>query len=622
MSVYFRRAGKVMGPFSEDKARGLLVTPQWERADVSLDKIKWVKASEWLTPPPAILPPPPPPLTQSVGEAPIPLLNGVQQGASPAPAEGIAQQAHPPPSPASRSIKLKKDLPDSPPAEAGAGSTTNWFVLVKGNSEGPFPESDLIQKAVDGLLNPVDLVWKEGSPGGWVRADSVELLRQGKLLAACGSVRGGWSCHMVWRRLGAFAIDYFVLFILVAAAVYITRTVLVGVLVGWGVFFVVWYLASLAKGGSIGALLMSLRHRFPEGVSERSPRLLARFAFLWIPILAASAIILEPSLTGQHRDEALFWGVLVPLFWYLALLVSLLSSRRSVALHDHISQTYVEPSSELPVCWWLRVVTILLASAPLVINLGVFSYKFKTKSLIEPLVGAKSFQQDGNKVYKANEVMQLHKQRVMEIGTLKGCGSGFLFANDGKHGLVFTNWHVLDNQYNTLRLDKCQLRRVDAESPIEGKIVARGVNGMDLGLILVEMGPSWDSHAVSYAAADKLQQGEDAVAIGNTLGAGISVTNGLISKIDKDPATGVAMIRTNAPISPGNSGGPLFINRGAMLVGIITCFRVDAQNFNLAISAELAYKTASWKILTRSSDEAGIIRKLLGGNAPAREEGI
>ena len=77
--------------------------------------------------------------------------------------------------------------------------------------------------------------------------------------------------------------------------------------------------------------------------------------------------------------------------------------------------------------------------------------------------------------------------------------------------------------------------------------------------------------------SDELEIGEEVVAIGNALGYGQSVTNGIVSAVNRtvstqDEATGATtesdgLIQTNAAINPGNSGGALLNMRGE-LIGI------------------------------------------------------
>ena len=102
MSVFIRRAGKVLGPFTEEKAKGLLTSPEWEKGEVSPDKVSWISGSNWLAPPAAK--PLPPPATPMAGDGPIPLLSGRKQ--EPSATSGVSIQAMPPP-PAEHAIQAR-----------------------------------------------------------------------------------------------------------------------------------------------------------------------------------------------------------------------------------------------------------------------------------------------------------------------------------------------------------------------------------------------------------------------------------------------------------------------------------------------------------------------------------
>ena len=71
--------------------------------------------------------------------------------------------------------------------------------------------------------------------------------------------------------------------------------------------------------------------------------------------------------------------------------------------------------------------------------------------------------------------------------------------------------------------------------------------------------------------SDKLKLGEPAIAIGNALGYGQSVTTGVISALDREIAVSDSssgtFIQTNAAINPGNSGGAL-LNINGEVIGI------------------------------------------------------
>lgn len=65
-----------------------------------------------------------------------------------------------------------------------------------------------------------------------------------------------------------------------------------------------------------------------------------------------------------------------------------------------------------------------------------------------------------------------------------------------------------------------------------------------------------------------LKAGSDCVVIGSPLGLDRSVSRGIVSNPDRD-AGGVRLVQIDAPVNPGNSGGPILNNLG-QVIGIVT----------------------------------------------------
>ena len=99
---------------------------------------------------------------------------------------------------------------------------------------------------------------------------------------------------------------------------------------------------------------------------------------------------------------------------------------------------------------------------------------------------------------------------------------------------------------------------------------------MDLAVIAVSLEDldSDTKDAISIAKmgdSESLKVGEPAIAIGNALGYGQSVTTGVISALDRqieiseDGSTSGELIQTDAAINPGNSGGALLNVKGEVI---------------------------------------------------------
>ena len=82
--------------------------------------------------------------------------------------------------------------------------------------------------------------------------------------------------------------------------------------------------------------------------------------------------------------------------------------------------------------------------------------------------------------------------------------------------------------------------------------------------------------------SNRLQVGEEVVAIGNPLSLESTVSNGIVSAIRTVEDEGDKFVQITAPISPGSSGGPLF-NMAGEVVGITTSGLRGGENLNFAI---------------------------------------
>ncbi|MCD7836817.1 MAG: trypsin-like peptidase domain-containing protein, partial [Lachnospiraceae bacterium] len=145
-------------------------------------------------------------------------------------------------------------------------------------------------------------------------------------------------------------------------------------------------------------------------------------------------------------------------------------------------------------------------------------------------------------------------------------GSGIIVAENDDELLIVTNNHVVEDA------DSLEVTFIDgatAEASIKGTD-----SDMDLAVIAVSIDAlDTDTKAAITVAtlgdSDNLKLGEPVIAIGNALGYGQSVTNGIISALDReieleDGSTGT-FIQTNAAINPGNSGGALLNIKGEVI---------------------------------------------------------
>jgi serine protease Do len=154
----------------------------------------------------------------------------------------------------------------------------------------------------------------------------------------------------------------------------------------------------------------------------------------------------------------------------------------------------------------------------------------------------------------------------------EGGGTGFVIDSSGTIG---TNYHVIDGA------TEIKVKLMDGTLAEEVEILAEN-EAQDLALLRIKT-PKLPTPVV-LGDSEKVTVGERAVSIGNPLGLEHTLTDGLISA--RRMLHGKRMIQMSTPVSPGNSGGPLFNLRGEVIgvsTGVYHGHSMLAQNLNLAM---------------------------------------
>ena len=203
------------------------------------------------------------------------------------------------------------------------------------------------------------------------------------------------------------------------------------------------------------------------------------------------------------------------------------------------------------------------------------------------------FRGSAKNIYKsyANSVVFLYNPTKGK----ESLGAGFLVHESG---VILTNWHVTKGVKEIYVWPLPKDGAVETEvlfkdiDPYFGSVLAEN-KGQDLALVKVS-GLTADTKVVELGSNESVSIGDTVYAIGHPNGLPWSFTLGTVSQIRKNKKWiyedksehQATVIQTQTPISPGNSGGPLFSESGK-IVGINT-WGADGQNLNFAVAVDHA----------------------------------
>ena len=155
---------------------------------------------------------------------------------------------------------------------------------------------------------------------------------------------------------------------------------------------------------------------------------------------------------------------------------------------------------------------------------------------------------------------QFGENQFKQNRVLRSLGSGVIVS---KEGYIVTNNHVIENA------DEITVTIGDDTTEYNGKLIGRDADS-DMAVIKIETEKTLTP--IKIGDSNSLKVGDLIFAIGNPFGIGSTVTQGIISALNKNKV-GINRyenyIQTDASINPGNSGGALVDSRGA-LIGINT----------------------------------------------------
>lgn len=187
-----------------------------------------------------------------------------------------------------------------------------------------------------------------------------------------------------------------------------------------------------------------------------------------------------------------------------------------------------------------------------------------------------------------------------------GSGSGIIVAQDSKNIYIATNNHVV--------ADASSVSVTFNDKSVYSATVKGTDSASDLAVVEVPLSKlSADTlsniKVATLGDSDKVKVGAQAIAIGNALGYGTSVTVGYISAKDREVSgedNTMKLLQTDAAINPGNSGGALVDSSGAV-IGINSSkyadTSVEGMGFAIPINTAIPIINDIVKAQTVSEDE-------------------
>lgn len=175
---------------------------------------------------------------------------------------------------------------------------------------------------------------------------------------------------------------------------------------------------------------------------------------------------------------------------------------------------------------------------------------------------------------------ELFKSWAPSVVTIKtelprGSGVGTGFVIDDK-GTIATNHHVVDDAV------KISVKLFDGTEANEVELLESNPED-DLAVLRIRVAADALPPAVVLGVSDEVVVGESVIVIGNPIGLEHTMTDGLVSS--RRVYEGKRYIQMSAPVSPGNSGGPVF-NAHGDVIGV-TVAKLWGENLNLAVPIDV-----------------------------------
>lgn len=176
-------------------------------------------------------------------------------------------------------------------------------------------------------------------------------------------------------------------------------------------------------------------------------------------------------------------------------------------------------------------------------------------------------------------------------------GAGLLLHADKEGFLIATNRHVVDGDSWLSPGSRADSILVFSKAGDYGqaRVVARHKE-LDLALVWMKRGAGDSTFVQPVAPFAAAETGKSVFVIGHPQRYFFSLSTGIVMRTHEE-----RMVQISAPVSPGNSGGPVYDERGNLL-GVVSYkvdrrFNPNAENLNFAVRADALLDTNPWDFL-------------------------
>jgi len=181
-------------------------------------------------------------------------------------------------------------------------------------------------------------------------------------------------------------------------------------------------------------------------------------------------------------------------------------------------------------------------------------------------------------------------ESIIFIRTDTGSGTGVIIDRDG---LALTNYHVIEGA------------KYGQANDFEDNIYPISILGYDrkADLAVIVLQTDETLRPLNFGDSDIISVGQKVIAVGNPGGFSFTVTEGIISAINRMGPSGVHYLQHDVAINPGSSGGPL-INTNGDIIGINTLKAAGMEGIGFAIESNKAKRV--YQEILHEAIEAGI----------------